>query len=712
MRLITVISVLLLFCSVAYSKVIYVDVNASFPGQGTKKDPYPFIQTGINAATSGDIVLVMPGTYFENIDFLNKNIIVKSSQGPSVTTIDGTNKGIVVWITQSQNSDAELNGFTITHGEYDGGVYCYGTSPIIRNNHFIDNGGNGIKCDYFASPLIIDNLIMNNSNCGIYLHKNSCPMIANNLIIFNQTGIDGGGINCNNHCNPDIINCTIYGNMVSNCGGGVACLVNSQPKIINSIIWQNSAGNQGHQIHTNSATTVQYCNVQGGWPGLGNIDAFPNFVLPNFPVHDFRLQQDPCQPGVGNPNKNAGDPASKKIKGTTRKDGVQDEDIVDMGYHYPESIHDLDKHVQVLDPNKQCYVWALYYSDNDVDGIHDPGEACYTGPGGSDWNMDSSSWMASAANILGYEMSINNVYSFDPLMNWLSLGGAPSPSYSPWNNDIASAPGGGNAMTFDDGGYPQWAVEHGGKSFQQITTDTEFGLSGWKQNPTEWCEKKLSEGHPVCLGMWAGLSSFLTRPSGYNPLEATFYHNVTLWEIDTATKTITITDSDDQVDGPRVLTYTYSGGSWKVLDPYPGVDSAHINYAMCVSSLLEADTHSIIATKGGTVTFTLNAGPENAFREYLLLGSYTGTCPGCKLPGGAVLSLNLDSLTSIMIQLANTVYFQDNYDTLDTDGMAISKFYAPQNALVCTLPLTFYFGYALLHPSDFASNPIPVQVIN
>lgn len=49
----------------------------------------PTIQDGINAAVHGDVVLVAPGTYVENIDFIGKAISVKSSHGADRTTIDG-----------------------------------------------------------------------------------------------------------------------------------------------------------------------------------------------------------------------------------------------------------------------------------------------------------------------------------------------------------------------------------------------------------------------------------------------------------------------------------------------------------------------------------------------------------------------------------------------------------------------------------------------
>src|SRR5438132_13793840 len=56
----------------------------------------PTIQAAINAASNGDTVLVSPGIYVENINFNGKAITVTSSGGPSVTIIDGGQRGSVV----------------------------------------------------------------------------------------------------------------------------------------------------------------------------------------------------------------------------------------------------------------------------------------------------------------------------------------------------------------------------------------------------------------------------------------------------------------------------------------------------------------------------------------------------------------------------------------------------------------------------------------
>jgi len=58
---------------------------------------------------------------------------------------------------------------------------------------------------------------------------------------------------------------------------------NSSPTLANCILWGNAAPS-GPQIHNygTSSATVTYSDVQGGWPGIGNIDADSCFVDPGY----------------------------------------------------------------------------------------------------------------------------------------------------------------------------------------------------------------------------------------------------------------------------------------------------------------------------------------------------------------------------------------------------------------------------------------------
>jgi hypothetical protein len=66
----------------------------------------PTIQTAINSAQDGDIILVSPGTYFENINFLGKAIKVKSKKGASQTIIDGGSNDSVVTFTSGETTSS------------------------------------------------------------------------------------------------------------------------------------------------------------------------------------------------------------------------------------------------------------------------------------------------------------------------------------------------------------------------------------------------------------------------------------------------------------------------------------------------------------------------------------------------------------------------------------------------------------------------------
>jgi len=221
---------------------------------------------------------------------------------------------------------------------WGGAVYAWmDATPSIEANILRDNSaskGGGIACSMSRARLVGNWILRNRAaedGGGIFIGNVSSPLVLNNLIVRNvaEDG-DGGGIHA--HISSGII---VINTMVLNSAsrGGAVGSAYSTLSVANSILWNNNATVEGSEIwHDSVAANVTYCDVQGGWPGEGNIDVNPLFLDPG--QGDFRLCQAPCEPGVDNPCVDASNPASTMLEGTTRSDGAQDAGILDMGYHY------------------------------------------------------------------------------------------------------------------------------------------------------------------------------------------------------------------------------------------------------------------------------------------------------------------------------------------------------------------------------------------
>jgi hypothetical protein len=199
----------------------------------------PTIQAGINAASNGDTVLVAPGTYFENIDFVGKAITVMSSGGASLTVIDGGNVESVVTFDSYETPSSVLAGFTLQNGNASiyhsltgGGIYVDCGSPtiaknVIRQNQADSGAGIGVLC-FSSGPLITDNKIIANGNSigsiggGIYMDTSSSvtTTIRRNEIRGN-TGYEFGGGIAIFAGKATIEDNTIVQNFTAGQGGGV-----------------------------------------------------------------------------------------------------------------------------------------------------------------------------------------------------------------------------------------------------------------------------------------------------------------------------------------------------------------------------------------------------------------------------------------------------------------------------------------------------------
>lgn len=298
-------------------------------------DDYPTIQAAINAAIDGQTIIVRDGTYTgagnRDIDFLGKEVTLRSENGPETTIIDAEWSGRLFNFISGETSSSLLEGLTLTRGYVEhqngGGIYISNSSPRIVNCNIQANSsyadiarGGGICVSGYSAPVISHCRISGNRTegfegylaFGAYAYGGGIFATQSTLIThcriswniakgedtygpgrsFGGNGY-GGGI----YGNPTIENCLIYKNIASGGygtlvwgdgqGGGFygsgGLLTNSTVSdnwngggygdylIQNSIIW----GNLSYQV--SGGPTIVYSDI-GGWSGgTGNIDEDPDF---------------------------------------------------------------------------------------------------------------------------------------------------------------------------------------------------------------------------------------------------------------------------------------------------------------------------------------------------------------------------------------------------------------------------------------------------
>ena len=178
------------------------------------------IQAGINAASYTDTVLVYPGTYYENIDYLSKSITVASlnlttgeEQYINLTIIDGNFSGSCVYMEGVQNGI--IHGFTIQHGSgtltsvfsyySGGGLFIYNSVIELTNCTITENESENSAAivlrnsiGYLAGTEICFNHSLNHGNivlwdnAEIYFDEdNLCSVYLNTAATGNDFWING-----------------------------------------------------------------------------------------------------------------------------------------------------------------------------------------------------------------------------------------------------------------------------------------------------------------------------------------------------------------------------------------------------------------------------------------------------------------------------------------------------------------------------------------
>jgi len=149
------------------------------------------IQSAIHASNNGDTVLVHPGRYFENVDFIGKSIILCSLEATSgdssyiaTTIIDGNRNGpCVAFLNAEQN--ATLRGFTLTNGTgyFTHDVVTMGGGVLISNTYMTGSTITLVNC----------NIHGNHAGMGAGVSSTNASLYLSGLNVHHNYGLASGG---------------------------------------------------------------------------------------------------------------------------------------------------------------------------------------------------------------------------------------------------------------------------------------------------------------------------------------------------------------------------------------------------------------------------------------------------------------------------------------------------------------------------------------
>lgn len=247
-------------------------------------------------------------------------------------------------------SDLSIMNCVFNENEaYEGGGIYNGSSNLtiidcsFTQNH-ADSGGGGMYNE--RSNLTITDCIFNrnSANSGGGMYNYICDSNVIRCTFNRNSALDGGGMCNHGRSEPNIINCTFTENIadikggsmynsgysrptvnngiftknLAKYGGGIYSDSNSNLTLTNCIIWGDRPDEIYDSDYIDSVTVVSFSDIQGGWPGVTNINTDPLFADPAHGDYHLKSQAGRWDPisgswvidDVTSPCIDAGDPNS------------------------------------------------------------------------------------------------------------------------------------------------------------------------------------------------------------------------------------------------------------------------------------------------------------------------------------------------------------------------------------------------------------------